>query len=89
MPREQEQVTERQRIRRTLTGRQERALRLLAQQLGGEGAVSTEATRRIDGQPWIHWRTARSLEERGLVHVDDSSLVLTAEGWAVLHDATK
>ena len=47
-------------------------------------AVSAEATSRVDGQPWIHGNTIRSLERKGLVEVEwdpeGSSCRLTAAG---------
>jgi hypothetical protein len=37
----------------------------------GWGVVGCESTGLIDGQPWVHWRTAAALEDRGLVKVEN------------------
>lgn len=34
------------------------------------GVVTTSASALIDGQAWIHWRTARALAARGLVVIE-------------------
>jgi hypothetical protein len=36
----------------------------------GDGVLTTGRTSLIDGQPWINWRTARSLERRKFVRID-------------------
>lgn len=57
-----------------LSGRQRHALHVLercARVDGGWGVVGSE-TAVIDGQAWVHWRTAGALEARGLVEIDRS-----------------
>lgn len=53
-----------------LTDAQMRSLRWLAEALDGEGVIGYEASALIDGQPWIHWRTAFSLQARKLVETE-------------------
>lgn len=74
-----------------LSTRQRAALRLLRDCEGydnGWGVVTSGSTARIDGQPWVHWLTARALKTRGLVEFDvvdpDNPLLkLTREGHRV------
>jgi hypothetical protein len=37
---------------------------------GGGTVMSTETSKLIDGQPWVHWRTADALERAGLATVN-------------------
>jgi hypothetical protein len=46
-----------------------RALILLEAVAPARGVVSTGSTAIIDGQLWMHWRTAYALHERGLARV--------------------
>jgi hypothetical protein len=60
-----------------LTPKQRAALRLLfvCESTGdGWGVVSDAKTEKIDGQAWVHWRTAISLWMRDLVEVDEGNL---------------
>jgi hypothetical protein len=34
------------------------------------GVVTYDASAISDGTPWIHWRTARALEARGIARID-------------------
>jgi hypothetical protein len=36
-----------------------------------------DSSRLIDGQPWIHFQTARALERRGLVSIQDGDVFLS------------
>lgn len=42
---------------------------ILLEASNGPGVVSADATAMIDGQAWIHWRTAYALHDRGLAEV--------------------
>lgn len=37
----------------------------------GWGAVASGETCRLDGQPWINWRTAYSLRAKGVVEIEE------------------
>jgi hypothetical protein len=70
-----------------LTPKQREAIRLLdrcADCDDGWGVVTSGSTAAYDGQAWIHWRTARSLDNRGLVEStgfgEAMQLRLTEEG---------
>jgi hypothetical protein len=69
-----------------LSKSQRRAIALLQSCVGydnGWGVVSTE-TAKIGGQPWVHWRIAEALSDRGLVEIQSfnhcDELRLTEEG---------
>jgi hypothetical protein len=76
----------------SLSAAQREALRLLREHgdpvIGpGGGVLMTEASRLIDGQPWIHWRTGEALERRGLASIvrvpgEYAEITLTADGAA-------
>jgi hypothetical protein len=36
----------------------------------GGGVLTSSASCLVDGQPWIHWRTAQALERLGLACID-------------------
>lgn len=68
------------------------ALELLRRCYGhdnGWGVVTSSPSCSLDGQAWIHWRTAYALEARGLVEIDRMwapdgiALCLTKEGFDV------
>lgn len=57
-----------------LTRAQQSAMYLLHEQERNgyvDGAVTSDRSLLLDGQAWIHWRVARSLEEQGLVEIED------------------
>jgi hypothetical protein len=67
--------------RKPLTKRQREALRLIfVCESSGDGwaIVSTDATAKIDGQAWIHWRTVLAVHRRGLV---EDEYNLSPEEW--------
>lgn len=35
----------------------------------GEGVVTSDESRMVDNQAWIHWRTAEALQRRGLAYI--------------------
>lgn len=74
-----------------LTSGQRDALELLKRCYGhdaGWGVVTSSQSCALDGQAWVHWRTAFALERRGLVEIDRTwpdnfQLILTKEGFDV------
>jgi hypothetical protein len=53
-----------------MTVHQRYALAILEQR-AQPGVITSGATAIYDGQPWINWRTAFSLRDRGLVTIDE------------------
>jgi hypothetical protein len=54
---------------RRWTKRQRGALTLLCSKPDTPGVLTTGASAMYDGQPWIHWRTAYVLHDRGEVQI--------------------
>lgn len=63
-----------------ITTKQREALDLLRNS-SAAGVLSASHTTTIMGRVWVHWRTAYSLEEKGLARIDRHwEVVLTREG---------